>query len=106
MHSLGLTVCLGVVAEAEDGAGAQQTPKLLPERCREPWVAVMDNVIQYPKQGDHVCKEQLGHLLARKFPITQLARYQACVFCEMLYDSQNCIVPIAERQMCNKIDIV
>ena len=66
----------------------------------------MDDVIRYPKQGDHICKEQLGHPLARKFPITQPARYQTRVLCEMLNDSQDCIVPIAERQMCNKIDTV
>ena len=104
MHSLGLTICLGVVAGAEDGAGTQQTPKLLPERRSEP--QVVDDVIRYPKQGDHVCKEQLGHLLARKLPIAQPARYQARILCEMLHDSQNCIVPIAKWQMCNKIDTV
>ena len=87
MHSLGLTVCLGVVAGAEDGAGAQQSPKLLPERCREPQIVVMDDVVRYPKQGDHICKEQLGHLLARKLPIVQPARYQARVLCETLKDS-------------------
>ena len=97
MHSLGLTVCLGVVAGAEDGAGTQQLPKLLPERRCEPRVVVMDDVIPHPKQGDHICKKQLGHLLARELPITQLARYQACVLCEMLNDSQNCILPIESR---------
>ena len=106
MHPLGLTVCLGVVAGAENGAGAQQPPKLLPEQRCEPWVAVMDDVVRHPKQGNHVCKEQLGHLLARKLPITQPARYQACVLCKTLNDSQDCIVPIAEQHMCNKVDAV
>ena len=97
MHSLGLTICLGVVAGAEDGAGAQQTPKLLPEKYCELRVAVMDDVIQHPKQGDYIFKEKLGHLLAQQLPIAQAARYQACVLCEMLNDSQNCILPIASR---------
>ena len=66
----------------------------------------MDDVVRYPKQGDHICKEQLGHLLAQKLPIAQPARYQARVLCETLNNSQDCIVPIAEWQMCNKTDTV
>ena len=87
MHLLGLTVCLGVVAGAEDGAGAQQMPKIMPEQHHKPRIADMEDVVRYPKQGDHVCKEQLGHLLDRKFPIAQPARYQARVLCEMLDNS-------------------
>ena len=72
MHQLGLTTGLGVVAGAEDSAGAQQTPNILPERCHEPQVAVMDDVVRCPKQGNTFAKNNLATYLPESSPSPNL----------------------------------
>ena len=94
VHSLCLSICLGVMAGAKDSLGAQQAPQLTPERPCKPGIPVIHNVIWHPKQCDNVGEEQLSYLLPCQCPLTQGTGYKPCELGQAVQTSKDGIVAI------------
>ena len=70
--------------------------KRFPELHHKMWVFVTHNCLGNSKTFYNIYKEQLCYLSCNKCLITNLTKYENCVFCKAVHKSENCVTSMRE----------
>ena len=98
MSPLRLTICLRVVAAAENNPGTKQLPHLCPEATSETRIPVMKDLLWNTKQNNNVLEEKLGALLSSERPLPHVHRDQPHKLGQAVNHSKNPIQPITTHR--------